>query len=401
MKYVEDATLQHFSNIVHDQEMGARKIIFDISAYTQKQVSNDKKFHSKMNDAFNKEFSEPSDPYYCPPTASSLPPSEKGEKATSSHNQRKGAKRKSFDENDEATASSSYSSSSSSSSSSKPKKIPHNTTKSHSQSQNSSASPPSLTSLSTNTTNLDLSSKKSRSLLVDFILLLNTTFPDYNFDHIKSDNIEKVRSNRQGQPPSAVPVAHVKHLMSEFVTTYLKDEQLNNVGLNVNNSVNINVQNALLDTIGSDMVRGLGEGDGGKEVHSARGHQILHTMWNAIDDAVDGLKECDFYSYVPNTTRDGECPFTESNPLWQFNYFIHNAKLNKMVYFYSICIKNNEVDPSQGEGEGEGEEMDDHSHMELSAHESSSNLFEDNIERRKQAFFLDANCESPSQFIED
>ncbi|KAI7885255.1 Maf1-domain-containing protein [Lichtheimia hyalospora FSU 10163] len=54
-----------------------------------------------------------------------------------------------------------------------------------------------------------------------------------------------------------------------------------------------------------------------------------YRMWDILDDLVQ-LKECDVYSYNPDSDDD---PMNEDGYLWSMNYFFFNRKLKRMIYF--------------------------------------------------------------------
>ncbi|XP_055520896.1 repressor of RNA polymerase III transcription MAF1 homolog isoform X2 [Leucoraja erinacea] len=71
-------------------------------------------------------------------------------------------------------------------------------------------------------------------------------------------------------------------------------------------------------------------------------------LWDAVDEEIS-LSECDIYSYNPDLDCD---PYGEEGSLWSFNYFFHNKRLKRIVFFtcrsvsgylYSQCteISNN------------------------------------------------------------
>lgn len=56
---------------------------------------------------------------------------------------------------------------------------------------------------------------------------------------------------------------------------------------------------------------------------------FLDCLWKAIDEVVE-LKDCDVYSYQSDLEDD---PFGEKGSVWSFNYFFHNRKAKKILYF--------------------------------------------------------------------
>ncbi|KAG9356094.1 hypothetical protein JZ751_000938 [Albula glossodonta] len=52
-------------------------------------------------------------------------------------------------------------------------------------------------------------------------------------------------------------------------------------------------------------------------------------LWSAIDQEIN-LQGCDIYSYNPDLDSD---PFGEDGSLWSFNYFFHNKKMKRILFF--------------------------------------------------------------------
>jgi hypothetical protein len=119
----------------------------------------------------------------------------------------------------------------------------------------------------------------SRRTLVYLILTLNHIYPDYDFTLLRAHHFRK----EEGVPA-----------VEEAV-----DARLVEVG---------KVWEA---------TPGYGEGP------------FLDCLWAAIDEVAD-LKECDVYSYQSDLEND---PFGEKGSVWSFNYFFHNRKSKRILYF--------------------------------------------------------------------
>uniref|UniRef100_A0A804P9X8 Lipoyl-binding domain-containing protein n=1 Tax=Zea mays TaxID=4577 RepID=A0A804P9X8_MAIZE len=63
------------------------------------------------------------------------------------------------------------------------------------------------------------------------------------------------------------------------------------------------------------------------------GSSLLDSMTKAIDEVIK-IKECDIYSYNPDSDAD---PVLEKGAIWSFNYYFYNRKLNRVVSFRCYC----------------------------------------------------------------
>eukprot|EP00696_Hemimastix_kukwesjijk_P006014 gnl/Hemi2/17630_TR5818_c0_g1_i1.p1 gnl/Hemi2/17630_TR5818_c0_g1~~gnl/Hemi2/17630_TR5818_c0_g1_i1.p1 ORF type:complete len:240 (-),score=59.19 gnl/Hemi2/17630_TR5818_c0_g1_i1:231-950(-) len=72
--------------------------------------------------------------------------------------------------------------------------------------------------------------------------------------------------------------------------------------------------------------------------------EFIATFWKALNDTID-VSQCEIYSYLPDADSD---PLSEDGKLWSMNYFFHNKKLKKMVYF-TLCTasKSTEYDDDE------------------------------------------------------
>ncbi|XP_078154513.1 transcription regulator [Carex rostrata] len=63
---------------------------------------------------------------------------------------------------------------------------------------------------------------------------------------------------------------------------------------------------------------------------------LIESMTKAIDEVIT-IKECEIYSYDPDSDSD---PFLEKGAIWSFNYFFYNRKLKRVVSFRCFCTSN-------------------------------------------------------------
>ncbi|PWZ57902.1 Glycine cleavage system H protein 2, mitochondrial [Zea mays] len=63
------------------------------------------------------------------------------------------------------------------------------------------------------------------------------------------------------------------------------------------------------------------------------GSSLLDSMTKAIDEVIK-IKECDIYSYNPDSDAD---PVLEKGAIWSFNYYFYNRKLKRVVSFRCYC----------------------------------------------------------------
>ncbi|KAI5614392.1 repressor of RNA polymerase III transcription MAF1-like, partial [Silurus asotus] len=57
--------------------------------------------------------------------------------------------------------------------------------------------------------------------------------------------------------------------------------------------------------------------------------RLQSKLWEDIDTEIS-LNECDIYSYNPDLDSD---PYGEEGNLWSLNYFFHNKRLKRIVFF--------------------------------------------------------------------
>ncbi|KAM0821723.1 hypothetical protein ACQ4PT_004308 [Festuca glaucescens] len=63
------------------------------------------------------------------------------------------------------------------------------------------------------------------------------------------------------------------------------------------------------------------------------GSSLLDSMTKAIDEVIK-IRECDIYSYNPDSDGD---PFLEKGAIWSINFFFYNRKLKRVVSFRCCC----------------------------------------------------------------
>lgn len=73
---------------------------------------------------------------------------------------------------------------------------------------------------------------------------------------------------------------------------------------------------------------------------------IRSQLWSAIDAEIN-CSDCEIYSYNPDLSSD---PYAEDGSLWSFNYFFHNKKLKRIVFF--TCTAYRELSGSESDEEG-------------------------------------------------
>lgn len=135
-----------------------------------------------------------------------------------------------------------------------------------------------------------LSESSSRKTLVYLILVLNHTYPDYDFSQLRAQHFEKESS------VATVEEAVDSHLL-EVSRVWEKTP-------------------------------GCGE------------ESFLDTFWKEIDEAII-LQECDVYSY--KSDGDGD-PLSEKGSVWSFNYFFYNKKMKRILYFSCRGRSKNAID---------------------------------------------------------
>ncbi len=60
---------------------------------------------------------------------------------------------------------------------------------------------------------------------------------------------------------------------------------------------------------------------------------VADNLLSAMDTAIEGLKDCEIYSYSGDAMND---PFSEEGALWSFAYFFYNRKI-KRILFFACC----------------------------------------------------------------
>mmetsp|Transcript_14494 Transcript_14494/g.16623 ORF Transcript_14494/g.16623 Transcript_14494/m.16623 type:complete len:305 (-) Transcript_14494:221-1135(-) len=134
----------------------------------------------------------------------------------------------------------------------------------------------------------DFQEIRTRRLLTDIILTLNSSFPDYDFGNVR-------------------PSYFIKKTSNEAMT-----------------DCNFRLS----------------------ELASRRGEFFLQEMWNSIDSVVC-LAETEVFSYVPPAFNDDPMAFlsqtllngetdTSTSPLWSFNYLFVNKGLRRILLFSCI-----------------------------------------------------------------
>eukprot|EP00252_Welwitschia_mirabilis_P019601 TRINITY_DN457_c0_g1_i1.p1 TRINITY_DN457_c0_g1~~TRINITY_DN457_c0_g1_i1.p1 ORF type:complete len:225 (+),score=18.32 TRINITY_DN457_c0_g1_i1:273-947(+) len=133
-----------------------------------------------------------------------------------------------------------------------------------------------------------LCSTSSRRTLIYLILTMNHMYPDYDFSAVRAHNFSK------------------------------------ECGLN---AVKQKLENYFLEA---------------SKVWAAENGQddLLDSIWKAMDEVIE-LKECEVYSYVPETEGD---PFMERGSIWSFNLFFYNKKLKRILSFSCHCLSKLAVD---------------------------------------------------------
>jgi len=61
---------------------------------------------------------------------------------------------------------------------------------------------------------------------------------------------------------------------------------------------------------------------------------LKQQLWAAVNDEIC-LCECDIYSYNPDLASD---PYGEDGCIWSFNYFFHNKRLKRILFFTCRAI---------------------------------------------------------------
>jgi len=116
-----------------------------------------------------------------------------------------------------------------------------------------------------------LESSSSRRTLIDLISLLNASFPDYDFQKLKPEHFRKE------------------------LNAYM-----------VMNSINTVLESTVPNY----------------------NNEIAPKLWSTLETEIR-LKECDIYSFCPDSDTD---PYAEQGNIWSFNYFFYNKKLRRVVF---------------------------------------------------------------------
>ena len=157
-----------------------------------------------------------------------------------------------------------------------------------------------------------LTESSSRKTLINLISILNASFSDYDFSNAKSEQFRKETS------------------------PYM-----------VINSINTMLSN-VIENFNVDM--------GPK-------------LWTAIDNEIR-LKECDIYTYSPESDADPYAEDDQPPPVWSFHYFCYNKKLKRIIYFTCRAISkidrySNDIGNSISYQSDDDDDMWDHNTMEL------------------------------------
>uniref|UniRef100_A0A453DVF5 Repressor of RNA polymerase III transcription n=2 Tax=Aegilops tauschii subsp. strangulata TaxID=200361 RepID=A0A453DVF5_AEGTS len=84
------------------------------------------------------------------------------------------------------------------------------------------------------------------------------------------------------------------------------------------------------------------------------GSSLLDSMTKAIDEVIK-IRECDIYSYNPDSDGD---PFLEKGAIWSVNFFFYNRKLKRVVSFRCCCTSKFAGDDFLAGALSDGEEED-------------------------------------------
>ncbi|KQK20417.1 repressor of RNA polymerase III transcription MAF1 homolog [Brachypodium distachyon] len=66
---------------------------------------------------------------------------------------------------------------------------------------------------------------------------------------------------------------------------------------------------------------------------NTEGSSLLDSMTKVLDEVIK-IRECDIYSYNPDSDGD---PFLEKGAIWSINFFFYNRKLKRVVSFRCCC----------------------------------------------------------------
>mmetsp|Transcript_1530 Transcript_1530/g.4163 ORF Transcript_1530/g.4163 Transcript_1530/m.4163 type:complete len:247 (-) Transcript_1530:579-1319(-) len=149
-----------------------------------------------------------------------------------------------------------------------------------------------------------LSESSTRNLLIDLIITMNASFPDYDFSSLRPDQF-------------------TKELRLEKIV----------------NDINTHLANVDEFRIGG--------------TDAAGEKRFLVEVWKAVEDLIR-LRDCEVYQYIPDLEGD---PFSEGT-LWSFNYFFFNKTLKRIVFF--TCIARSKLFTSaEGTAEDDSDLPDD------------------------------------------
>lgn len=84
------------------------------------------------------------------------------------------------------------------------------------------------------------------------------------------------------------------------------------------------------------------------------GSSLLDSMTKVIDEVIK-IRECDIYSYNPDSDGD---PFLEKGAIWSVNFFFYNRKLKRVVSFRCCCTSKFAGDDFLAGALSDGEEED-------------------------------------------
>lgn len=143
-----------------------------------------------------------------------------------------------------------------------------------------------------------LTESSTRNLLIDLIITMNASFPDYDFSSLRPEQ-------------------------------FLRESHLDFVV----NVINTHLANVDEFRIGSPA-------DVGEK-------KFLVDVWKTAEEIIK-LRECEVYRYIP----DLDDPFSEGS-LWSFNYFFFNKALKRIIFF--TCIARSKLFSSVDD---EDEELD-------------------------------------------
>jgi len=123
-----------------------------------------------------------------------------------------------------------------------------------------------------------LSDSSSRRTLINLILTLNASFPDYEFSSLRPEDF---------------------------------------------------IREPALPVVGAKINRDLCWGTTGTGTGQTPQEELMRKTW-AVMEQVIAPTECSIYSYQPDTDCD---PLSNEGKIWSFNYFFYNKKLKRMLFF--------------------------------------------------------------------